>query len=223
MQTIRVISNIDYNTPEFFRRKIEDWYERGIIDWCYWILHQPDTDETKAHIHFVLKPSRRVDTADLRKDLFEFDPTHPDKPLTCTNAWHFTNSMDEWLLYAVHDVAYLQSKGQVRNIRYDYDDLQATDYDALRADWNAIDRTRFDRLRVLYEAVEKGTPFFQLVQSGLIPITQRAQYEFQYNALASTYTPRTGSGRKQPHEDPETGEIISTDPITGEVLDDVPR
>lgn len=216
MQTIRVISNIAYNSPDFFRKKMEEWVARRVIDWAYWIYHKADTDETKDHIHFVLKPSRRVDTAALREDLFELDPSHPGKPLTCTSSWHFTNSMDEWLLYAVHDVAYLATKGQKRNIRYDFKDIQATDEDALRNDWNMIDRTRFDRLRLLYEAVEKDVPFFQLVQSGVIPIVQRAQYEYQYKALAAMIDSKR-SGRKQSHEDE------FADPVTGEVLDDVPR
>lgn len=182
MQTIKTISNISYNTIDHFEGVVTDLIRRGVIEWCYWIQHRPDKDDTKEHIHFVLKPSRRVDTASLRKEFLEKDLTNP-LPLCCTTKWNYTNSMEDWLLYAVHDVAYLTSKGQFRREHYDFDDIRSTDPDALRNDWNMIDRTKYERLHFLYTAVEKQIPFALLVQDGVIPIPQRAQYEAQYNAL----------------------------------------
>ena len=208
MKTKRTISNISYNSPDYFSNVIQSLHTARKIEWCYWILHQPDTDETKPHIHFVLQPSSAIDTFELRALFNEFDPSRPDKPLTCTSKWHYTNSLDDWLLYVVHDVGYLASKAQRRNITYDFKDIQTTDEDALRNDWNSLDRTRFDRLRYLAQAVKDGTPFAQLVQSGFIPIAQRAQYEFQYQDLLRLHQ-LDDSGRKESHEfDPETGEII---------------
>lgn len=215
MQTIRTISNISYNSLEFFEKKIKDLVLRGIIDWAYWIQHQPDSDEKRVHIHFVVKPAKRVDTSSLRDEFKEFDPLHPDKPLCCTAKWFNTNSMDDWLLYAVHDPAYLTSKGQRRNVLYQYKDLRATDYDALSNDWNAIDRAKYQRLKWLYDAVEGNVPFARLVQDGLIPIAQRQQYEFQYNALLALKREER-TNRINSHEEEielETGEIIS--PVKG--------
>lgn len=185
MQTKRVISNISYNTPAYFENRVQALIDNKVIDWCYWIKHQPDTDETKEHIHFVLRPSSRLDTTDLRTFFNEIDLSNPSKPLTCTTKWMFTNSMDDWLLYAVHDQYYLASKGQNRNIKYEFSDISSTDQDALRADWNAINRMKYERLRFLMDAVENETPFAVLVQFGLIPIAQRSQFEYQYNALKS--------------------------------------
>lgn len=201
MQTIRVISNVSYNTPEFFRIKTFELVERGIIDWCYWVYHLADEDELKDHIHMVLKPSKRLDTNDLRKFYNEIDTTN-SLPRTCTMKWHATNSMDDWLLYAKHDTAYLSSKGQYRRHHYQWEDIQSTDLDSLRQDIAAIDMRKYLILEWLEDAVRNKTPFFILVQQGLIPIAQRSQYEFQYNALQRAIeNERNGkSGRFEEHE-----------------------
>lgn len=183
MKTFRTISNISYNSLAHFELQIRSLQARGVIEWAYWIYHLADTDETKDHIHFVLRPSSRIETNDLRKLFNEFDPTHPDKPLTCTCKWNFTNSMDDWLLYAIHDINYLKSKGQIRNHFYEWKDIRSTDPDALRSDINAIDMTKWNRLALLEKAARDGKPFFELVQNGVVPISQRAQYEQQYRAI----------------------------------------
>lgn len=197
MKTTRTISNIAYNSLNFFEYKMKDLADRGVIEWAYWIWHHADQDDKKDHIHFVLRPSCRLDTTELRATFFEFQADNP-LPLAPTSKWFFTNSMDDWLLYVLHDEAYLASKGLKRNYRYDIEAVCATDRDALMADYNAIDRVKFDRLRRLAEAVYEGIPFVNLVQSGLIPVAQRAQWEAQYRALLD---------RTYKNVDFETGEI----------------
>lgn len=186
MITTRTISNISYNSDKFFETIVNHLVKSKVIEFCYWIRHEPDTDETKSHIHFVLRPSKRIDTSVLRQHFNEFDPTNK-KPLSCTSVWRFTNSMDDWLLYCIHDPAYLKSKHLERNLLYSFDDMKSTDYDALNYDISMINRVSFDRLSLLEEAVKTGVPFWSLVQAGLIPINQRAQYEFQYRELNRFY------------------------------------
>lgn len=219
MQTIRVISNISYNTIEYFESKVQELIERRIIDWCYWAFHLADEDELKDHIHFVLKPSKRLETADLRDFFKEHDPTN-EKPRTCTARWQPTNSMDDWLLYAKHDPAYLASKGQYRRHHYKWDDIKATDEDALHADIAAIDMRKYLILEWLEDAARNQTPFFVLVQQGLIPIAQRSQFEFQYNALTKAIeNEKQGkTGRKTPHEKPT---MIETNDDTPTPFDEV--
>lgn len=200
MNTIRTLSNISYNTPPFFEGVIASLVKNGVIDYAYWILHQPDIDEQKPHIHFVFRPSKRIDTARFREAFFEYESGNT-KPLCPTTKFFATNSMDDWLLYAVHDRSYLISKGQKRNISYAFDDIKSTDPDALRFDWNNIDRTKYERLQFLEQAIEEGTPYYRLVQSGLIPIGQRAQYEQQYNAILK-YSFDEISHRVRSHEEP---------------------
>ena len=214
MQTIRVISNISYNTIEFFESKIAELVSLRRIDWAYWVFHLADEDELKDHIHFVLKPSKRLETADLRDFFKELDPNH-DKPRTCTARWQPTNSMDDWLLYAKHDPAYLTSKGQHRRHHYEWKDIKATDEDALQADIACIDMRKYYILEWLEDAARSQTPFFVLVQQGLIPIAQRSQFEFQYNALtrAIENEKQGKTGRKTSHEKPSLTLVEDGDPI----------
>ena len=154
-----------------------------------------------------------METADLRDFFKEHDPTN-EKPRTCTARWQPTNSMDDWLLYAKHDPAYLASKGQYRRHHYKWDDIKATDEDALHADIAAIDMRKYLILEWLEDAARNQTPFFVLVQQGLIPIAQRSQFEFQYNALTKAIeNEKQGkTGRKTPHEMPTMIEINDDTP-----------
>lgn len=212
MKTKRTLSNISYNTRNFFTAKICDLYNRGIIDWAHWIVHEPDTDEKKQHIHFVLSPSSRIDTKDLEKEFTEFDPNNP-KPRRVLTIWHPENSLDDWFLYGMHHPGYLASKGQRRNIKYDLTAFKSTDEDAMRAEINSIDMTKFNRLTFIQDAVECGLPFHVLVQEGYIPIAQRAQYEFQYNALMAQKM-ANATGRKIDHEEQYEKEQNEVDPST---------
>lgn len=202
MKTIRQLSNVSYNTLPFFNAKILDLEQRGIIDYAYWIYHTAEEDEEKDHIHFVFKPSKSLDTMDFRQYLFEYDGKN-SLPLTCTKKFMPTNSMDDWLLYAVHDTAYLKSKGQWRKYHYEFKDLCSTDRQALKEDWDNINRNKYLVLEWLQQAVVNNIPFFQLVQDGLVPMAQRAQYEFQYNALynANLVEKNKETNRRLQHEE----------------------
>lgn len=211
MQTIKIISNVSYNSDEFFEATVKRLEANGVIDWCYWIRHDADTDETKPHIHFVLKPSARLDTQKLREQFKEIDLSHPTEPLCCTKRWFSTNSMEDWLLYGVHDVAYLASKGQTRKHHYGFEDIKSTDPDGLRQDWNMIDRSKYDRLQILFEAAQRQIPFGLLVQMGRVPIPQRAQWEMQYNSLLALVHSEDCM-RVLSHEvDMMTGELLYVD------------
>lgn len=202
MQTIRTLSNISYNTHEYFEAKINELVKNGVIEWAYWIHHKADTDETKPHTHFTFKPSKRIDTGKLREYFNEFDPTNP-LPLTCTAKWNPMNSMDDWLLYAVHDIPYLNSKGQYRNFHYGFSDLKATDYDALKTDWEAIDRKKYYIFKILEDYARNNIPFYVLVQESIVPIAQRSQFQYQYEDLCrAIQNEKEGkSGRKESHEE----------------------
>lgn len=207
MNTIKTISNISYNSLDYLERVITSLCERGVIDWAYWIPHKADVDELKDHAHIVLKPAKRIDTQALKHEFDELDPNNV-KPLSVTSKWNPCNSMEDWLLYAVHDKRYLASKGQVRNIEYAFEDIRATDLDALRADWNSIDRRKFDRLQMVEEAVRNDVPFYVLLQQGVVPIQQIMQYQQLYYQLGEAMM-RADGGRKRSHE-------RSADPVSAD-------
>lgn len=192
MNTISTISNISFNTPDFFELKIRELCKQvkgQVLDWAHWIVHQPDTDQSKAHIHFVCKPSRRVDTNWLRSQFVE--PVPPDmvkerlaaagdniteslivdisKPLGVL-PFVKTSSMTDWLLYAVHDVAYLFKKGQSRNIRYERSDVKSTDPDFLSAQWEeTADPLQALTKRVVDMYTIDQMSLGEIMQTGIIP------------------------------------------------------
>lgn len=183
MKTRRVLSNISFNSLEFFETIINGLYLDGIVDWAYWILHFPDKDDKKEHIHFVFQPSKAIDTVDFQLSFLEF-PFHGNrKPKKPTSRFQPVLSLDDWLLYCKHDHNYLLSKGLSRTISYDWSDFHSTDFDSLEHDINNIDHLKYGRMSILSNGVDEHVPFADLVQKGFIPINFRSQYEAQYSAL----------------------------------------
>lgn len=186
MNTRRVISNITFNSLDFFGSVCDSLVSDNIVEWVYWIQHRPDTDDTKIHIHFVLQPSKTISTDSLRKRFLEVDINN-SLPIMPLSKWYFTTSIDDWILYCLHDVDYLRFKGLTRNVHYDYSDFHATDLDSFHHDFCNINRSRFGTLSALNNAITSNLPFASLVQNGLVPINLRAQYEAQYRALKKLY------------------------------------
>lgn len=186
MNTISVISSISFNSVAFFEAKVSELTRLGkgqIADWCHWIVHQPDTDQKKSHIHFVLKPSRRIDTNSLRQEFLEspsadyverrikdgialIDAVKPFGVMPFTK----TTSISDWLLYAVHDVGYLFRKGYNRNTRYDRADVKSTDPDFLASQWDeATDPLQSMTRKVVELYTVQQMSFSEILQLGIIP------------------------------------------------------
>lgn len=186
MNTIRIISSVSFNTLPFFEATVAKLCRQGkgqVLDWCHWIQHKPDSDQKKPHIHFVCKPSRRVDTNDLRREFIEptdalvvakaqrGEQVSPDdlKPLGCL-PFVTTNQMKDWLLYAVHDIPYLYQKGQTRKVHYERKEVQSTDPDFLLSQWDECNnpiQALTERVLQMY-TVEQLT-FSQILQTAIIP------------------------------------------------------
>lgn len=188
MNTIRVISSISFNTEAFFVATVEKLTKPGkgqILDWCHWVCHQPEVDQKKPHIHFVCKPSKRVDTNALRQTFVEpvdqliadrlargeITEVKPEdlKPLGVM-PFQATASMRDWLLYAIHDVGYLLEKGITRHVHYERDQVKSTEPDFLLTQWeecNSPLQAMTQRVIDLY-TVEQMT-YGQILQTCIIP------------------------------------------------------
>jgi len=185
MNTISLVSSISYNTPQFFALKIEELAsgEKPLIDWAHWIIHKPESDETKAHIHFVCKPSRRIDTNWLRKQFIE--QVSPEavqallkergnitpndiKPLGVL-PFNKTNSIEDWLLYAIHDVKYLLKKGESREHHYERSDVQSTEPDFLAEQWRGVVDPLSSIANRVIELRAIGNTFGEILQTGMVP------------------------------------------------------
>lgn len=218
MKTSKPFSTISYNTAEYLNLKLSDLVARRKIDFFAWVSHYPEDDETKAHKHLYIVPNGRIDTDQILDYLLEPDPKHPEKPLGCIRP--HSSKFADWFLYAVHDTAYLASKGQARKYHYSLDDVQTCDGDYLLEEIHMIDYAKINRLSAIRDAALQGMPFEELLIKGSIPIQQTFAYKQAYDLMANFRTNRAG---KKGHEDidPETGEVKETaekeeiSPITG--------
>lgn len=182
MRTSKPISTISYNSENFLKEKIEYWKSRGIIEFGMWIRHEPESDEKKAHYHVFLKPAKLIQTMDLEADSQEIDPLFPDKPLKMIN--FRVSKESDWVLYGIHDPAYLLEKGLTREFCYDISDISSTCDDTLKDILSHLSDERKGRLEYrIIDCVNKGMTWGQIVNSGLIPIRQMVGAKHFYSAI----------------------------------------
>lgn len=171
MKTKRLIASISYNTPEFLRATLQRLRDSGVIDWGHWIYHKAEEDEEKDHAHLVVMPSRQLDTNALSKEFQQLDPEKPEKPLGVIQ-WRFCSSLDDWLLYGIHDPGYLASKAQVRRYHYSREEMVSTDPDLLGEQWREVNLAKYGLGEQVAAAAKEGVPWDNVLCSGLIPPAQ---------------------------------------------------
>lgn len=98
-------SNISYNSKEKLFDVLTKLVQQGLASYCFAIHHEPEGNEKKPHWHIHLSPNRSLDLASVKKLFDEYDPSHPDKPLSVTSVWS-PSDVNSWLLYGVHDKSY---------------------------------------------------------------------------------------------------------------------
>lgn len=182
MRTRRIISTVTYNTDMWLAVNMKKWLDCGMIDWAHWIRHSPETDETKSHVHLVIQPAKILDTSALIKETYELDVTQPGK-LLCCQPWRYTASMDDWLLYAIHDEGYLAFKGQSREKHYGIEDVCSTSPEFLREQFKGIDMRKYGLGKRLAEMVAAGNTWETVITSGAIPPAQFRFWKEVYFAL----------------------------------------
>lgn len=189
MQTTKLISSISYNTPEFLKGKLYDLVRQGIIEYAHWIWHEPEEDEKKSHAHLVLKPNKRLDTSKLRNEFVEplvgEEKPRGILPFECSK-------MNDWVLYAVHDTAYLLRKNQKRSRHYQREDILTTEPELLQEHWRASHEGEDTRITQVIELAQNGVSWADIVRMGLIPITQLFQFRELYATFVCGETDRNG-------------------------------
>lgn len=182
MKTSKPISTISYNTESFLREKIYYWQREGFIEYGMWILHQPDVDGDKAHYHVYLQPAKLIQTEYLVQNSCEFDPNYPEKPLKM-NVFH-SSKFEDWILYGLHDEAYLAEKGLMRNVHYEVSDIEATCDNTLMEMLSRAFDMRNNKLEFrIIDAVRNGQNWQQMVSSGMIPLRHITGARLLYMAL----------------------------------------
>lgn len=126
MNTSKSISTISYNSEDFLLLKLKELYNNRMISDYMYILHSPEDDELKFHIHLWIQPNKKIDTVELQEMFKEVDPNNP-KPLGCID---FRKSdIDNWILYNQHFRPYLVSKLEDRKKYYQKEDFRFFDED----------------------------------------------------------------------------------------------
>lgn len=137
MATQLPISTISYNTVDFLKKKLEQWYHEHLIRAYMFIFHKGE-DGDKDHIHLRIEPNKRLDPMDLMDELcMEVDPNDRSKNLGC-RPWR-PSKEEDWFLYVVHDKKYLDFKygGGERGekLPYCWDEIQVAQFYDLEIAW----------------------------------------------------------------------------------------
>ena len=189
-QTTKLISSISYNTPEFLSGKLSDLVRQGILEYGYWIFHEPEDDETKSHAHLVVKPNRRLDTSALR-NLF-IEPIVGEELPRGVLPFRPTSRMSDWLLYSAHDAAYLIRKGETRKHHYEQRDFNATDKDLFDEDWRDCHRSSDSKIPLLRQLANEGKTWVDVITLGFLPVNQLFQYKEIFFTFKESVTERNG-------------------------------
>lgn len=198
MNTTKLVSTIAYNTPDFLAGKLRDLVRQGIIEYAHWIQHKAEEDEKKDHFHLVLKPNKRLNTGALQNE-FKETVAGEDKP---RGVLPFQSSkMQDWILYAVHDRAYLIRKNkQMRKFQYEKGDIRTTEPDLLDEDWKDAHEGEDTRIGQIIDLAKKGITWKDVLQMGIIPTNQLFQFREVFFTFYETEENTQRNGRKG-HED----------------------
>lgn len=176
MGTKKPIATVSFNTEEHLRRVLDGLVKAGVLsDWLY-IKHMAEAEEKKEHFHVWMAPNRIVEKNSIRDAFKEIDVTNPTaKPLGCIAVDN--SKIDDWVLYALHDEAYLLSKFvETKKYRYSPDDIvgsseafkeQAVRHALEESDWVKERK----KIKLICDAIESGQTS-QLYKSGVVSLGQ---------------------------------------------------
>lgn len=208
MRTTKPISTISFNTPDYLKLKLNELLKAGRVSFWAFIVHKPEDDEggRKEHCHVYVEPSKMLQTDDLKAELKEYDPEHPEKPRGCIS---FNSSkFDPWYLYALHDKRYLASKGQSRKFHYVHDDILTSDDDDLTFKAKSIDMVGLSPFADMEDAQNQGVTWAEYFSRGTVPLPQIAQFKIAWDLLIQVRTERADRYGHPMDIDTDTGEVV---------------
>lgn len=192
MATQKPISTISYNSESFLREKLDSWVQQHIIQTYMYICHKGE-DGDKDHIHLRIEPNKKLDPMSLTELLSEYDPSHPDKPLT-VRPWR-PSKEEDWILYAVHDNEYLSLKynggDKGEKLPYDWKNIVVPSfYDMEIAFIRARSSLKHSTVSMA-NRIQKGDNPLSLITDGenpfIVNAISKAVYTSDYARLNSVY------------------------------------
>lgn len=188
MITSKRISTISYNTHDFLVSTLEDLVESHVIEFWAFISHLPEPKdefgvaETKQHFHLFLIPSKKIDTDLLKKSFIEPDLNNPLQPPR-TVIWFETSVFGDWYMYGLHDIDYLETKGESRYYHYTFDDIETSSIDRLMHLIHTSDMNKWKRQGSFRRACLSSTSFDELVYNGFVPFDKIIAYKSVYHSI----------------------------------------
>jgi hypothetical protein len=190
VRTTKPIATISFNTPAYLELKLNELLKAGRVSFWAFIEHKPEDDEggKKAHCHVYIEPSKMLQTDDIKSELKEYDPEHPELPRGCIT--FKSSKFDPWYLYSLHDKRYLASKGQSRRYHYLHEDIRTSDPDDLLYKARSIDLVSLSPYADMEDAQRQGFTWAEYFSRGTIPLPQVALFERAWNLLLQVKTER---------------------------------
>lgn len=189
MNTRKDLTNISYNSPSFLKATLERLKDEGKLEFWYFICHHPEMESDreankKKHIHLFIRPAATIQTVNLSKEFYEFDPKNPKKPLKCTDDWHICQKghFGDAYLYDLHDKQYLQHKGLKREFHYKISDIVCSDIDSLERMISFIDLGELYKMENIFAAAEMGLSYKQAMARGVFG-DQPFRFAAMYRAI----------------------------------------
>lgn len=163
--TDQPISTISYNTEEFLKAKLEEWYDAHIIQAYMYIKHIGEGGD-KDHIHLRIEPNKRIDKMELEAELREYIEGE-ELPRCCRP---FRKSKEEdWFLYAVHDPQYMSIKyadSETEKIPYNDDAIITSPYYDLRTAMLRARQSMKNTSANVLKQIEEGKTARELISEG---------------------------------------------------------
>lgn len=199
MITSKRISTISYNTHDFLVSTLSDLVDSQIIEFWAFISHLPEPKdefgvaETKQHFHLFIIPSGKIDTDRLKSYFIEPDINNPLLPPRSV-IWFETSVFGDWYMYSLHDIDYLETKGESRFYHYTFDDIETSSIDRLMHLIHSSDMNKWKRQGSFRRACLSPVTFEELVYNGFVPFDKIIAYKQVYLSIRSHASWLSASG-----------------------------
>lgn len=181
MKTTLPISTISFNTEKYLALKLNELLKAHVISFWAYIKHKPEEDEKKPHLHVWLELARSLQTEELREQFIE--PCENKKPRKCLP---FQKSkFGDWYLYCLHDIQYLNSKGQQRVHHYKRENFRVSDVEYFDELIRQIDLVKQTPYKLMHDYIASGYNFEEFVSTGNVPINQFTNFQKAFKSVQS--------------------------------------